>query len=309
MKFYKETKIGIVAVVTFALLVWGLNFLKGKNIIFPSNFYYAIYDQIDGLEDASPVMLSGYKVGVVESIKFHKTLRGKIVIRFSVEKEIKIPVSSKTIIEPANLIAGKVLKIEFSDSQEFYSRGDTLAGIVQPGLQSQLSDQLLPIKDKAERLIETMDSVLSLFDSERRQGIKKSLDNIKELTTDMTGLVSAEKEKLSNILSNFESISSNLKNNNEKISAVLTNFSSISDSLAQSNIRTTVLNANRTLAELGEISTKINNGEGTIGMLINNDSLYVNLNKLAANLDNLVIDLNEHPKRYVHFSLFGKKDK
>ncbi|OFX85409.1 MAG: hypothetical protein A2W99_08180 [Bacteroidetes bacterium GWF2_33_16] len=309
MKLTKETKIGITAVIAFALLIWGLNFLKGKNIIVTSNYYYAVYDNIDGLEAASPVMLSGFKVGVVETIKFHKKQRSRIVIRFSVDKEIKIPKNSKSVIEPANLIAGKLVTLELSDSQEILSKGDTLIGFVKPGLESQLSDQLLPIKEKAERLIESLDSVLSIFDAERRQGLQNSLDNLENITNDVSGLVAEEKVKLSKILSNFESISANLKNNNEKITTVLTNFSSISDSLAKANIKSTILNANKTLAELGEISGKINNGEGTIGLLINNDSLYVNLNKLAADLDKLVIDLNEHPKRYVHFSLFGKKDK
>jgi len=305
MKLTKETKIGIIAVITFALLVWGFNFLKGKNIIVTSNYYFVVYDHIDGLEDASAVMLSGYKVGVVETIKFHKKQRSRIIVRFSVDKDIMIPQNSKAVIEPATLIAGKIIKLEFSDEIQFHEKGDTLIGLIKPGLES----ELIPIKNKAERLIESLDSVLSIFDAERRKGLQNSLDNIENISGDLSGLVAEEKDKLSKILSNFESISDNLKNNNEKISTVLANFSNISDSLAQANIKSTVLNANKTLAELGEISGKINKGEGTIGLLINNDSLYVNLNQLATDLDKLVIDLNENPKRYIHFSLFGKKDK
>lgn len=305
MKLTKETKIGIIAVITFALLIWGFNFLKGKNIIVTSNYYFAVYDHIDGLEEASPVMLSGFKIGVVETIKFHKQQRDKLVVRFSVDKDIKLPVNTIAVIEPATIIAGKIINLKFSESTQFHSKGDTLIGEVKPGLES----QLIPIKDKAEQLISSLDSVLSIFDAERRQGLKNSLDNIENITGDLSGLVAEEKQKLAKILTNFESISNNLKNNNEKISTVLANFSSISDSLAQANIKTTVLNANKTLAELGDIAGKINNGEGTVGLLINNDSLYVNLNQLAADLDKLVIDLNENPKKYVHFSLFGKKDK
>ncbi|MGE0088793.1 MAG: MlaD family protein [Bacteroidales bacterium] len=305
MKLTKETKIGIIAVVTFALLIWGFNFLKGKNIIVTSNYYFAVYDHIDGLEEASPVMLSGFKIGVVETIKFHKQQRDKLVVRFSVDKDIKLPVNTIAIIEPATIIAGKLINLKFSEASQFHSKGDTLIGEVKPGLES----ELIPIKNKAEQLISSLDSVLSIFDAERRQGLKNSLDNIENITGDLSGLVAEEKQKLAKILTNFESISNNLKNNNEKISTVLANFSSISDSLAQANIKTTVLNANKTLAELGDIAGKINNGEGTVGLLINNDSLYVNLNQLAADLNKLVIDLNENPKKYVHFSLFGKKDK
>jgi len=309
MKLNKETKIGIVAVIAISLLIWGFNFLKGKNILFTSNYYYAVYSHIDGLEDASPVLLNGYKVGVVEQIKFHKYQRGNMVVRFSVEKEIKVPVNSIASIEPASLIAGKIINIKFSDSEKYCEKGDTLPGIVEIDMLTSLSNELIPIKDKAERLIESMDSVLSIFDKDRREGLQKSLDNLKLITTDISGLVTEEKDKLAGIINNFESISNNLKNNNEKISNVLANFSNISDSLAQANIKTTVLNANKTLSELNQIAAKINNGEGTIGLLIHNDSLYVNLNSLAADLDKLVIDLNENPKRYVHFSLFGKKEK
>lgn len=309
MKINKETKIGIVAVIAFALLFWGFNFLKGKNILFTSNYYFVVYNHINGLEDASPVHLNGYKVGVVEQIKLHKQQRGKIIVRFSVEKGIQVPLNSIASIEPASLIAGKIINLKFSDSEKFHQKGDTLQGVVEKDLQSQLSDELIPIKDKAERLIESMDSVLSVFDTERRENLRKSLDNLKLITTDISGLVTEEKQKLAGIISNFESISNNLKNNNDKISNVLENFSNISDSLAQANIKSTVLNANKTLSELSQISGKINNGEGTIGLLIHNDSLYVNLNNLASDLDKLVIDLNENPKRYVHFSLFGKKDK
>ncbi len=309
MKIRKETKIGIAVVITIAFFIWGYNFLKGKNILSSSNHYYAVYEHIDGLEEASPVHLSGYKIGVVESIKFHENDRSKIVVRFSAKKDVKLPHNSNAVIYPETLIAGKAIKIIFSDSQNFYQSGDTIPGILEKDLMSSLSEELLPIKNKIENLVVSMDSVLAIFDNTRRDNLKKSLDNIHQISDELEGLVESEKVRLSNILANVESISGNLKNNNEQITTILENFSNISDSLNQANIKSTLLNANKTLAEFSQISAKINQGEGTIGMLLNNDSLYVNLNNLAADLDSLVIDLNENPKRYVHFSLFGKKDK
>jgi phospholipid/cholesterol/gamma-HCH transport system substrate-binding protein len=309
MKIRKETKIGIAVVITIAFFIWGYNFLKGKNILSSSNHYYSVYEHIDGLEEASPVHLSGYKIGVVESIKFHENDRSKIVVRFSAKKDVKLPHNSNAVIYPETLIAGKAIKIIFSDSQNFYQSGDTIPGILEKDLMSSLSEELLPIKNKIENLVVSMDSVLAIFDNTRRDNLKKSLDNIHQISDELEDLVESEKVRLSNILANVESISGNLKNNNEQITTILENFSNISDSLNQANIKSTLLNANKTLAEFSQISAKINQGEGTIGMLLNNDSLYVNLNNLAADLDSLVIDLNENPKRYVHFSLFGKKDK
>ena len=309
MKLSKEAKIGLIAVIIISLFIWGYNFLKGKNILSSTNTFYAVYNNIDGLEEASPVTLSGFKIGVVETIKFHKKYQDKVVIRFSLSNKFNLPKGSKAIIYPATLIAGKAVKLDLATSNEYYADGDTITGVLEKDLVSSLTDELLPVKNKIENLVESMDSVLAIFDNKRRSDLKNSLDNINRITNDLERHLNSENSKLAIILSNVESISTNLKNNNEQISNILENFSNISDSLEQANIKSTILNANKTLAEFSIISKKINNGEGTMGMLINNDSLYNNLNYLAADLDSLIIDFNENPKRYVHFSLFGKKDK
>jgi len=309
MKIQKETKIGIAVVITLAFFIWGFSFLKGKNLLSSNYHYYAIYEHIDGLSEANPVHLSGYKVGVVESIKFHEENRSKIVVRFSVSKNVKIPKNSTAVIYPETLIAGKAIKLLFTDKKDIYESEDTIPGVLEKNIMTSITEELLPVKNKIENLVVSMDSVLAIFDNTRRNNLKKSLDNIHHISDDLESLVDSEKVRLKNILSNVESISGNLKNNNEQITTILENFSNISDSLSQANIKSTLLNANQTLAEFSEISAKINQGEGTIGMLINNDSLYVNLNNLATDLDSLVIDLNENPNRYVHFSLFGKKNK
>lgn len=309
MKLRYEVKIGLIAIAIISLFIWGYNFLKGKNILSSTNTYYAVYDNIDGLEEASPVSLSGFKIGVVENIKFHKKYQDKLVIRFSLSKKFNLPRGSKAIIYPATLIAGKAIKLELSQANELHTDGDTIIGILEKDMISSLTEELMPVKNKIESLVVSMDSVLSIFDDKRRDDLKNSLDNINSITNDLEKHLDYNNSKLAVILNNVESISSNLKNNNEQITNILENFSNISDSLDQANIKTTILNANKTLSEFSKISYKINNGEGTIGMLINNDSLYNNLNNLAADLDSLVIDLNENPKRYVHFSLFGKKDK
>lgn len=309
MKLKKETKIGLIAVAILAFFIWGYNFLKGKNILSTNDSFYAVYKNIDGLEEASPVYISGYKVGVVETIKLHNTKKDKIVVKFSVEEDIQLPINTQAIIYPATLIAGKAIKLNLSNSTEFYSRNDTIIGILEQDLVSSLSQELMPVKNKIENLVVSIDSVLAIFDHKRREDLKSSLDNLNKITTDVSTLVDSDNSKLTHILNNVESITNNLKNNNEQLTTILTNFSEISDSVNKADIKTTITNANITLAEFSEISQKINNGEGTVGMLIHNDSLYMNLNNLAADLDSLVIDLNENPGRYVHFSLFGEKDK
>lgn len=309
MKLNKEIKIGLIAITIITLFIWGFSFLKGKNLLSSNDAYYAIYNNIDGLEEASPVLLSGFQIGLVESIKIHETYRDKIIVKFSIEENIKLPKNTEAIIYPATLIAGKAIKLIFSDSKEFYSNRDTIIGILEESIITSLSDELIPVKTKIENLVLSMDSVLAIFDNKTKNNLKVSLENLSKTTNNLNEMLDSESSKLAIILRNAESISTNLKNNNEQITNILENFSNISDSIEQADIKTTILNANKTLAEFSEISSKINNGEGTIGMLINNDSLYNNLNSLAADLDSLVIDFNENPKRYIHFSLFGNKEK
>ncbi len=308
MNIYKETKIGIIAIIIIAFFIWGYSFLKGKNLLSTADTYYAVYENIDGLEEASPVYISGFKIGIVESIKLHPKKKDLIIVKFSIEEKINIPVNSKAIIYPASLIAGKAIKLDFSNNKQLHANNDTLIGILEKDLVSSLSDELIPVKNKIEDLVESIDAILIVFDEKRKENIQNSLQNIDNITSELNYMLDSDKSKLNKILSNVESITNNLNNNNEQISNILANFSRISDSLNQANIKLTILNANKTLAEFSEISQRINRGEGTLGMLINNDSLYNNLNNLAADLDSLVIDFNENPKRYVHFSLFGKKD-
>lgn len=309
MKLNKEIKTGIIAIAIISCAIWGYNFLKGKNLLSSNDIYYVLYDNIDGLEEASPVNINGYKIGIVEWIKLHDERKDKIIVKFSIEEDIKLPLNTVAEIVPASLLAGKAINIKLSDSKDYHADGDTIKGELEIDLLTSLSDELLPVKNKIENLVVSIDSVLTIFDSQRRENLRGSLDNINTITEELSDLLESENSKLNGILANVESITQNLSNNNEQITNILENFSSISDSIEQADIKATLLNANTALAEFSQIATKINAGQGTIGMLINNDSLYNNLNSLAADIDSLVIDLNENPKRYVHFSLFGKKNK
>ncbi|MCG8410692.1 MAG: MlaD family protein [Bacteroidales bacterium] len=309
MKLKKEAKVGIIAVTIITFSIWGYNFLKGKNLLSNNAIYYAIYNNIDGLEEASPVTVSGFKIGIVESIKLHKDRQNKIIVKFSVKEKVKLPKGSKAIIVSESILAGKALKIEFSDSKQYHSSKDTINGSLEKDILSDISNELLPVKNKIEHLVVSIDSVLSIFDTKRKNSLKESLDNINKITTNFNQLLDPRNSKLSKMLANIESITNNLNKNNQQITNILNNFSNISDSLNQGNLKNTLLNANKTLTEFSQIAQKINKGEGSIGLLVNNDSLYYNLNSLASNIDSLVIDLNKNPKRYVHFSLFGKKSK
>lgn len=321
MKLSKEVKIGLLLLAAIALFIFGFNFLKGRNIFNPQGKYYAVYDRIEGLVAANPVQINGFSVGQVNKIELEKGNTGRIIVEFTINNsDLQIPDSSIAKIISSDLLGSKALQLVLSNSKTYMQSGDTLLSEVEASLGDEVNKQVLPLKNKAEKLMLSIDSVLTviqyIFNPESREDIKASLDNVSQaiLTLKRTSLrldtlMSEQRFRLSRISSNIESITNNLKNNNEKISIILANFASISDSLAKANVASTINNANLTLRQTAAITEKINKGEGSLGMLVNNDSLYKNLNSAARDLDLLLADLREHPGRYVHISVFGRKDK
>jgi phospholipid/cholesterol/gamma-HCH transport system substrate-binding protein len=316
-KISNEVKVGIVVVLSLALLVWGFQFLKGKNIFENRSSYYALYNQVNGMSESSPVFINGLKVGLVTEIYFlpNDSLH-RIVIKFMIDKNYRIPDSTVAEIYGAGIMESKAVRLNLSKIKDkFYQPGDTLISKIEGDLKSQVSAQMLPLKAKAEELMLSIDSVMSvvknIFDENTRNNLSKTFESIKTtiLNLEHTSialdtLMQNEKWVLARVFANLESITNNLKNNNEQITKIMSNLASVSDSLQQSNIKSTILTANMVLSQANTIIGKINRGEGTLGMLINNDTLYRNIESASHNLDKLVIDLRENPKRYVRFSVF-----
>jgi phospholipid/cholesterol/gamma-HCH transport system substrate-binding protein len=311
-KFSNEIKVGIVVTVAIAALLWGLNYLKGQDIFSSNNEYYAVYDNVNGLVASNGVILNGYKVGQVLKLKFLPDHSGRMVVIINVKSDVFIPRNSLARIVSSDLFGSRVIEIILGDAAEPAKDGDTLT----PDTQPSFSDQLMPVKDKAESLIVSIDSLSSaireILQPKNRQNLTSAIDdlhktlaNLEHASSGIDNLVSQDQSKLNKILGNVESISMNLKNNNEKIGNILKNFSQLSDSLAKSQIASTINNANRTLGEAAAAITRINKGEGSLGLLLHNDSLYNNLNKSSADLDALLIDIKANPKRYVTISVFG----
>ena len=305
MKIYKETKIGFFIVLIIAFFFWGFNFLKGRNLFTTHQQYYAIFNNVAGLQKSSVVSTNGYKIGTVSEISFLKGDATKIVVEISVERQFKLPKNSVVEIFSSDIMGTKAVNLVFSNSHEIASQRDTLPSRVADDLSSLVSKQIIPLKDKAEHLIVSIDSVMQIVNHtltpKTQQSIQNSIFALEQL-------IVSEKQKINEILSNIESISGNLKNSNQSITNITKNLSSISDSIATSNLKKAIDQAGLALAQTNQILTKINSGKGSIGKLVNNDSLYNALNHSMMDLDSLLIDLKSHPKRYVHFSVFGKKD-
>lgn len=322
MKLSKEVKTGIVAIVAIAIVIYGFNFLNGTNILKKHRYIYAIYDKTDGLLEANPVLVNGVKIGSV-----HKTLLIKhdnsykvLVTLILTEKNIKIPKKSQAKLVSLDLLGSKAVSIVFSNSNEYIKDNDTLIADYEDDLKTAVDKRIAPLQKKAENLISSIDSVMQVvqevLNANVRQSlvasfesIKATLSSLQHAASGLDTLMTTQTSKVSNILSKVQSLATNLEKNNDKITNILNNFSNISDSLAKSNIKSTIEHANLAIAQANVLLEGINNGKGTLGKLVKNDSIYNNLNRASNDLDLLLIDLREHPKRYVSVSVFSKKDR
>lgn len=308
MKITREFKIGFVALLAISLAIWGINYLKGINVFKSTDHYFAVYGNVKGLIENAVVYLNGYKVGNVSKIEFDENDVNKIVVEISLEQKVKLAKNTTLILRSASLISGtKDLDLVLGAGPGYYASGDTL----QTAVQVELADYIDPIRAKVESLVTSIDTLMvslnDLMDNETRNNLQGTIANLNEATASLKRSLQPN-GSLNQSLDNLAEVTGNLKKSKEDISKLLQNFAAVSDSLKQSNLKALIAHADETFAQTAELFTMINNGEGTAGQLVMNDSLYNNLNNALASLDSLLIDLREHPKRYVHLSVFGKKD-
>jgi phospholipid/cholesterol/gamma-HCH transport system substrate-binding protein len=319
VKLSNEIKIGIFGIATLVILFSGYNFLKSSDFFSNNNRFYIFYKNVEGLGVANEVQINGFKVGKVISLKILPERNNQIMAVVDIDKNIKVYKNSIFKINSVPL-STTVIKLETINGTALAENGDTLIGESSSSIINQFTEQMEPIKQKAQAVAGTIDSILtqlkSMMDNGGKTGLQNSLSdiqsmihNLKETTEKVNGLMKSESERLDNILKNVDAITSNLKNNNATISHALNNLDKITDDIAKSNLKQTIENTNNTIADLSSILNKIKSGNGSLGMLVNDDKLYLNLKSSSENLDKLIIDLKANPKRYVHFSVFGGKEK
>lgn len=315
MKINKETKIGFIFLVAAGLLYWGYNFLKGKDVFTQERTFYAIYQDVSGLAKSDPIYINGLRAGQVKNLYFENNFTGRIIAELQITSNFPIPQNSTAKIISTDLMGTKAIGLSIGDSGKLLEDGDTLNASIESTLQEQMEQTLGPLKHKAEELLSSVDDILTnlqgILNSETAANIQmsmshleQSLENMESVTGNLDSLVSKEKSSIETILENAESITTNLRNNNESLTAIIQNFHQISDSLAAADMASTLHHANKALADFSTIMNKINSGEGSMGMLMNNDTLYFELEKSARDLNLLLEDIKANPGRYVKFSLF-----
>jgi len=314
IKISKYTKLGILVISCLAILIWGINFLKGIDILKKNTKYYVIYAKIDGLLESSSVNINGFQVGQVSEIKFLSDYSGRLIATLSLQGNFKIAKGSTAKIVSSDIMGNKSIKLEIVHTAEYYHQYDTIPGDIESDLKEQVSLQVLPLKKKAEELIASLDSTLSIvtdiFNERTRKNLTESFENL-NLTIANIESVSEELNntigtgKFKSIVENIDSITSTIKLNSGNITNVIKNLSSLSDSLSHLNINPVFEEIRASVAGINTIIQKLNTSDSSAGLLINNPALYQNLNSLAGSLDLLLKDVRSNPKRYVHFSAFN----
>lgn len=325
MKVSKEFKVGLLVLLAVFFLYIGVNFLKGNSIFGENRQYYAIFNNSNGLVSSNPVVISGVQIGTVAQINLNPADPKKVIVKFTVSNdEILIPTGSTLQLISTDFLGTKALELQLNYdpvvTSTYVEIGDTLDATIEKGISDQISEELIPLKKKTEKLMESVDHIVlainSYWDTSAAYVIDESLYEFRDgiskfgdLAQSLTVLVESESKVIDEVLHNANDITKNLANKSGEIENVIDNFSAISDTLAASEINSVILEAKTTLSELNNLMTKVNNGEGTLGMLMNSDSLHNELVNTNLSLQNLLKDMEANPNKYVHFSVFGRKTK
>jgi phospholipid/cholesterol/gamma-HCH transport system substrate-binding protein len=315
LKFSKEFRIGFLFILATAILVWGFSFLKNKNILYKERVLIAVYKNVNGLNPSNPVYINGVKVGQVDKVYFDPSLDGDIIVELVFTDKFPVPRNSTAKIFSVDLMGSKGVEILLGPGREYAVNGDTLQTDVETSLKDAVNQQILPLKLKAEDLLSSIDTMVvavqGIFNKDALadlnasiKSIRQTMKNLENTTQNLDTLVLMQSGRLSSILYNIDMITRNLNNNSNEISRVLGNLATLSDTLAQANISGVIQNIDKTFTNLAQVMEKVDKGEGTLGLLINDDKLYNDLNKAVLELNNLVEDIRLNPKRYVRVSVF-----
>ena len=299
MKITKEIRIALVAIVGILVMYFGINFLKGINLFSSNNYYYMTFDDIQGLGASTPIYADGYKVGTVDAVDCDYSKTGPIKVKADIDQNLRIPQGSQAEIVKDLMGNLQVNLLLANNPRERIEPGGIIPGAVNDGALGKVS-AMVPI---IEKMLPKLDSILASVNALLADpALAASLHNVQTITSNLT----VSTRELNTLMSGLNKQVPGMIN---RANGVLDNTHRLTNNLASLDVQGTLDKVNKTLDNAQAFTEKLNSNKGTLGLLMNDTQLYDNMNATMRNADSLVIDLKQHPKRYVHFSVFGKKDK
>src|SRR5574344_391912 len=316
----KAIKIGLILVIVAGILIWGINFFKGRNLFTNENVYYTTYSQVEGLQVNSAVLLRGHKIGHVKDIYFTSSKYDQLTVELSIFSDIELPKASISKIFSSDILGSKAIDIiipqNFNREDGYVQNYDTLNTEIEASITDQVRIEVAPLKAQAEKLLESaaiaIDQVKYVVNESNGQELRRcfiklqdAIDAIHHSGVTLDTMLTNGSGNIQNILENVDSISYTINNHSDEIGTIINNFSNMSDSLSKANITQTLHKTEDAVTQLQTILKQVNSGQSSLGALIDDKSLYNNLDNALKQLNTLLIDVQEHPKRYVSFPIFS----
>jgi phospholipid/cholesterol/gamma-HCH transport system substrate-binding protein len=318
MKISNETKVGVLAVVCVALLIVGVRFLKGKGIFKKETQIYAVYSDVQGLKQSNPVVINGMQIGRIANLDGGKDMK-HILVTVSLTKDVNIPKNSLAVINP-NLLGSPTMEIQLGDATTYLKNGDTLLTTLSAGAFDEAMKIINPVLYEVKNAVKSLDSVLTtvttVFDVRTKDNIQSILANVNTATASfvltsesLRKIVDVQNGSLARSLQNMEKFTSNLNDNNAQLDSIINNTQLLTRNLSAINLKQTMDSLQIAINNFKTGAEKINSKDGSLGLLLNDKTLYHNLESTSDKLNILLDDIRVHPRRYLNISVFGKKDK
>ncbi len=312
MKINNETKVGILAVVAIVLLVLGFNFLKGNQVFKKDTHIHAVFTKLGSLDKSNSVKINGLPIGTVYDFAPTDKEVSAIVVTINLTKDVNIPKDSKAYIA-AGLVGSSTITIDMGTSNDFLKHGDTIQTIVNEGILGDLTSQVSPTLSKTRDAIDSLKILIGNFnrvlDPNTQHNLQSMIANLNRTSAHVQSLLAAQSIVLAESLGNVNEITGNLAKNSGRINATMQNLETATGKLAQADIQSTLDTLDRTVNNLKTFTNKLNSTEGTLGLMMNDKTLYNNINYAIISLETLMDDIRVNPKRYVNISVFGGRNK
>ena len=305
-----KLKVGIFCIVAVVIFYLGACFFKGVSAFGKKTYYYAVFENTGGLQESNAVMLNGYKIGQVTKVSILSDNPVRLCAELMITEPVNIPKDSKVQVAPKDLLGGTVVNILFGSETTYLQPKDTMATFVVP----QITDGVDDLKAQLSSILTSVDTIaLSLKDVLAPDAgggdLKGTLANLEQTTSNLNDILSGNKAKVNKLVSNLETFSTTLQNASPQLEEIVANLDKISDSVAKANVTQLINDAQKAIGDVQLVVDKVQRGEGTVGQLVTNDTLYTNLENSLHSLDELLKDLKANPKKYINVTVFGKREK